>query len=152
MQELGLTISHTLYKADMTPMKSTTKRNGSACAMNQHATSRATLNSTVIIVSQSLRAHHNVSKKHTPKAILATLLATMSNPQKISNAPINEDPRYPAGKVIALMPPRMCVTPPSLGSSEIDSTLPPVQQAVAAWLNSWKAITSILKGQRDQRT
>ena len=125
-------MSQTLYKADITPMKSTTKRNGSACLINQHATSKATLNSTVTMVSQSLRAHHSVSKKHTPRAILATLLATISNPQKISSAPISEDPRYPAGKVIALMPPRMCVTPPSLGSSEIDSTLPPVQQAVAA--------------------
>ena len=146
-----LTISHTLYNADMTPMKSTTNRKGSACLMNQHATSNPTLKSTVTIVSQSRRAHHSVSKKQTASTRLATLLATISNPQKIKSAPIKEDPRYPAGKVIAQIPPRMCVTPPSLGSNDIDSTFPPVQQAVAAWLNSWKAMTSILKGHRDQR-
>ena len=151
-REYRLTMSQTLYSADITPINKTKKRNGSACLMNQHAISSPTLSRTVMMVSQSLRAHHNVSRKQTPRTILATLLATISNPQKISRAPINEDPRYPAGNVIALMPPRILVTPPCLGSREMDSTFPPVQHDVAAWLNSWKAITSILKGQSDHRT
>lgn len=82
-------------------------------------------------------------RKQTPRTMLATLLATMSNPQNMSKAPIKDDPRYPAGSVIALIPPRICVTPPSLGSRDMDSTRPPVQHAVIAWPNSWNAITSI---------
>jgi hypothetical protein len=145
-------------------MKRTKKRSGWAWSMNQKATSKPTARRTVRMVSQSrlphllvhvniywfliiwfgrLGTYQSVSKKQTPRTILATLLATISNPQNVSNIPITEEPKYPAGRVIALIPPRICVTPPSCGSREIDSTLPPVQQAVIACPNSWKAITSI---------
>jgi hypothetical protein len=117
--------------------------NASPCSMNQNATNNPTATKIVTIVNQSLRAHQSVNKKHTPSTILATLLATMLNPANISNAPIKLDPRYPAGSVRNCLPPRICVTPPSWGSSEIDSTRPPVQQAVIACPNSWNAITSI---------
>jgi hypothetical protein len=123
----------------------TTNLNASACFMNQQATSNPTANNIVIMVNQSFLAHHNVNKKHTPSTILATLLATMLKPQNVSSAPIRLDPRYPAGSVMNCLPPRMCVTPPSCGSKLMDSTRPPVQQAVIAWPNSWKAITSICR-------
>jgi len=95
------------------------------------------------MVSQSLRAHQSVSRKPTPSAMEAILLATISNPQKVSRAPISDEPRYPAGNVKALFPPSMWVTPPSLGSSEMALTLPPVSTHMMAWPNSWKAMTSI---------
>lgn len=41
-------------------------------------------------------------------------------------------PRYPAGRVNALIPPLKCVTPPSRGSSDMPSTRPPVQTAMKA--------------------
>ena len=154
----------------MTPMNSTTNLSGSAWSMNQHAMSSPTAARIVPIVSQSLLAHHSVSRKQTPRTMLAILLATISKPQNMRSAPMREDPRYPAGSVIALIPPCMCVTPPSRGSREMDLTRPPVQQAVMACPNSWKAMTSIceigyqqevtqkasieptLKGHSDQRT
>src|SRR5690348_14784396 len=101
-------------------MKRTTNLSASACAMNQHPTNNPTAAKTVQIVSQSLFPHQSVSKKQTPKTKLATLLATMLNPQKIRRAPMIEDPRYPAGSVNAVIPPDICVTPPSRGSSDID--------------------------------
>lgn len=61
--------------------------------MNQNATSNPTLSRMVTIVNQSFLAHHNVSRKHTPSTILATLEATMLKPQNVSKAPINEDPK-----------------------------------------------------------
>jgi hypothetical protein len=61
--------------------------------MNQQAISNPTARRIVTIVSQSLLAHQSVSRKQTPKTILATLLATMSNPQNMSRAPMREDPR-----------------------------------------------------------
>lgn len=88
----------------------TTKRRGAACLINQHATRSPTARRMVTIVSQSFRAHHSVSKKQTPRTMLAILLATMLKPQKVSRAPIRLDPRYPAGNVIAWIPPDMCVT------------------------------------------
>lgn len=115
----------------------------SPCSMNQNAMSKPTARRMVTMVSQSLRAHHSVNKKQTPSTMLATLLATMLKPQKVKSAPISELPRYPAGSVMNCLPPRMCVTPPSCGSRLIDSTRPPVQHAVMACPNSWKAITSI---------
>lgn len=119
--------------------------------MNQQATSNPTASRTVKIVSQSFLPHQRVNKKHTARTKLTTLLAMISNPQKMSSAPMSELPRYPAGRVMAEIPPRIMVTPPSRGSSLMLSTRPPVQQAVEAWPNSWNAITSILKGHRDQR-
>ncbi|KAI4659779.1 uncharacterized protein J4E79_006315 [Alternaria viburni] len=56
--------------------------NASPCSMNQKAT-----------INQSFLAHHSVSKKQTPSTILATLDATMLKPQKVSRAPINEEPK-----------------------------------------------------------
>lgn len=138
-----LTISQTLYSADITPINSTTYFSASAWEINQHATSKPTDKSTVTIVSQSLLAHQSVRRKQTPSTILAILLATMSKPQNIRSAPMIEEPRYPAGRVMAVIPPCMCVTPPSRGSRLIDFTRPPVQTAAVAWPNSWNAITSI---------
>jgi len=43
----------------------------------------------------------------------ATLLALALNPQVIRQAPMKEDPRYPAGRVNDEMPPDILVTPPS---------------------------------------
>jgi hypothetical protein len=63
--------------------------------------------------SQFLRAHHNVKRKNTPRARQAILLALVSNPHAIRQAPMSEDPRYPAGRVIHGMPPDMRVSPPS---------------------------------------
>lgn len=60
-----------------------------------------------------LLAHHRVIRKTTPITMVATLLASISNPQAIRHAPMNEDPRYPAGRVIRLMPPDIFVAPPS---------------------------------------
>lgn len=97
----------------------------------------------VMMVSQSFLAHHNVNKKHTANTMLATLLATILNPQNVSNAPTNDDPKYPAGSVNICFPPRICVTPPSCGSNEIDSTFPPVNTAMNACPNSWNAMTNI---------
>ncbi|TLD32943.1 hypothetical protein PspLS_00211 [Pyricularia sp. CBS 133598] len=126
----------------MTPMNSTKNLKACACAMNQQATSNPTASRTVKMVSQSFLPHQRVNKKHTARTKLTTLLAMISNPQKMSSAPMSELPRYPAGRVMAEIPPRIIVTPPSRGSSLILSTRPPVQQA---------AITSILNGHSDQR-
>ena len=74
--------------------KRTTKNlNASPCSMNQNATSNPTLNRIVTIVSQSFLAHHSVSKKQTPRTILAIFEATMLKPQNVSKPPINEEPR-----------------------------------------------------------
>ena len=127
----------------MSSLLTTTHRRASPWAMNQHATSNPTARRIVMMVNQSLRPHHRVRRKQTPTIMLATLLATTLKPAKINRAPIIDDPRYPAGRVMALMPPCMWVTPPSCGSSEIDLTFPPVQQEVMACPNSWNAMTSI---------
>jgi hypothetical protein len=55
-------------------------------------------------VSQFL-AHHKVKSKQTPKNILAILDAKMLKPHMTRIAPIKEDPRYPAGRVHAWIPP-----------------------------------------------
>jgi hypothetical protein len=88
-----LTISQTLYRDDITPMNNTTYFNGSACLINQQATSNPTAIKIVTIVSQSFRAHHSVSRKHTPSTRLAILLATISKPQNMRRAPMSEEPR-----------------------------------------------------------
>jgi len=44
----------------------------------------------VRIVNQSFLAHHRVIRKKTPTTIDATLLATMSKPEKMSAAPIRD--------------------------------------------------------------
>ena len=43
--------------------------------------------------SKFLLAHQRVNKKNTASTKLATLLALVSKPQVIKQAPINEDPR-----------------------------------------------------------
>jgi len=45
--------------------------------------------------SRLLLAHQSVNKKKTASTKLATLLALVSKPQVIKQAPIKEDPRYP---------------------------------------------------------
>lgn len=55
--------------------------------------------------------------KNTASTIDATLLALVLNPHAIKQAPMNEEPRYPAGNVSQDMPPDMDVTPPSSASS-----------------------------------
>ena len=62
---------------------------------------------------QFLRAHHRVNRKKAAKTIDATLLAFISNPHAIKQAPMNDDPRYPAGRVMKGIPPDMRVAPPS---------------------------------------
>lgn len=86
-------MSQTLYRELMTPINKTRKRRGSACAMNQNPMSRATATKMVPIVSQSFLPHQRVSRKQTPSTMLATLLATMSNPQKVRTMPMSEEPR-----------------------------------------------------------
>lgn len=47
-----------------------------------------------ILVNQFL-AQNNVTNNITPRATDAIFEAKGLNPQKINNAPINDDPRYP---------------------------------------------------------
>lgn len=61
--------------------------------MNQHPINRPMAASTVPIVSQSLRPHQMISRNAAPTTKLATLDATMLNPQNVSSAPISELPR-----------------------------------------------------------
>lgn len=63
--------------------------------------------------NQFLRAHHRVNRKNAARTRHATLLALVSNPHVIKQAPMNEEPRYPAGRVIQGMPPDIRVSPPS---------------------------------------
>lgn len=58
-------------------------------------------------------AHHNVNKKNTASTIDAILLAFVLNPHAIKQAPMKEEPRYPAGSVSQATPPDMRVEPPS---------------------------------------
>ena len=69
---------------------------------------------TIDTYSQSLLAHHSVNKKNTARTIEATLLALVLKPHAIRHAPMKDEPRYPAGRVIQDMPPDMEVAPPSL--------------------------------------
>jgi len=78
--------------------------------------------------NQFLLAHHKVTKKHAAKTREAILLAFVSNPHAIRHAPMNEDPRYPAGNVIHCMPPDILVAPPS---SAVDQ---PVEKKIA-WID-----------------
>lgn len=54
-----------------------------------------------------------MNKKNTARTRETTLLASVSNPQAIRVAPMNDEPRYPAGSVSQATPPDMLVTPPS---------------------------------------
>jgi hypothetical protein len=69
------------------------------------------------------RAHHSVNKKNTASTRLAILLAFVSNPHAIKQAPMKEEPRYPAGRVIHDMPPDMRVAPPSSAKHEVGGTV-----------------------------
>jgi hypothetical protein len=60
-----------------------------------------------------LLAHQSVNKKKPANTRLAILLALVSNPQAIKAAPMKEEPRYPAGRVIHGIPPDISVAPPS---------------------------------------
>ena len=61
----------------------------------------------------SLLAHQRVNTKKKAITIVATLLASISNPQAIREAPMKDDPRYPAGNVMSGIPPDIRVAPPS---------------------------------------
>jgi hypothetical protein len=54
-----------------------------------------------------------VKRKNTAMTSEAILLAFVLNPHAIKQAPINEEPRYPAGRVSQDIPPDILVTPPS---------------------------------------
>ena len=101
--------------------------------------------------SQSRRPHHSVRRKPTPSANEAILEAFVLKPQKMRSPPMSEEPRYPAGRVMAAgtslqkrsrglrrndsqIPPDILVTPPSRGSREMLLILAPVQHPVAACL------------------
>ena len=58
-------------------------------------------------------AHQSVNKKNAARTREATLLALMLNPHAMREAPMNEEPRYPAGRVMMGTPPDMRVAPPS---------------------------------------
>ena len=62
---------------------------------------------------QLLLAHQSVKRKNTASTIDAILLAFVLNPHAIKHAPMNEDPRYPAGRVNHGIPPDIAVEPPS---------------------------------------
>ena len=62
---------------------------------------------------QLLLAHHSVKRKNTASTIDAILLALVLNPHAIKHAPMNEEPRYPAGRVNHGIPPDIAVEPPS---------------------------------------
>ena len=68
---------------------------------------------------QLLLAHQRVKRKNTASTIDAILLAFVLNPHAIKHAPMNEDPRYPAGRVNHGIPPDIAVEPPS-SAVEID--------------------------------
>ena len=59
-----------------------------------------------------------------PRTSVATFDAFVSNPQAIRQAPIKLLPRYPAGSVIAEIPPDILVIPPS-SAKQARSTNPP---------------------------
>ena len=62
--------------------------------------------------NQFLRAHQSVNK-NAARTRQAVLLALVSNPQAIKQAPMSKEPRYPAGRVIQGIPPDIWVSPPS---------------------------------------
>ena len=68
----------------------------------------------------SLLAHQRVNKKKTAIIRVAILLALISNPHAIKQAPMNEDPRYPAGRVMSGIPPDMRVAPPSSAEEDFE--------------------------------
>ena len=70
-------------------------------------------NESVETYNQFLRAHQSVNKKNAARTRQAILLALVSNPQAIKQAPMSEEPRYPAGRVIQGIPPNIRVSPPS---------------------------------------
>lgn len=54
-----------------------------------------------------------MKRKKAARARLAILLALVLKPQAMRQAPMKEEPRYPAGKVKAGIPPDILVAPPS---------------------------------------
>ncbi len=67
----------------------------------------------VVTYRISRLAHHKVNRKNTARTRQATLLAFVSKPHAIRQAPMKLDPRYPAGSVSQGIPPDMRVAPPS---------------------------------------
>jgi hypothetical protein len=66
---------------------------------------------------KSRLAHHKVIKKNPASARQAIFEAFSLKPQAIKHAPMKDEPRYPAGKVIQGIPPLMLVAPPSSAAS-----------------------------------
>lgn len=89
----------------MTPMNKTKYLRPTPCA-NHQRNIMTPINKIPIPLVNQFFAHHNVNSKQTPKNILAILLANILNPHITNIAPINEDPRYPAGNVHIGIPPR----------------------------------------------
>lgn len=112
--------SQRTYKSDMTPMNRIKYRRATPPATNQNKTIRPDIPTIRAHVNQFLRAHHSVNRKNAARTRHAILLALVSNPHAIKQAPINEEPRYPAGRVIQGIPPDIRVSPPSSGSSSTE--------------------------------
>lgn len=60
----------------------------------------------------SARSRYDSTNTHA-RTIVATFDASVSNPQAMRQAPIKLLPRYPAGSVMAGIPPDILVAPPS---------------------------------------
>lgn len=67
----------------------------------------------IVTTNKLCLSYHNVNKKNAAITMDAILLAFVLNPQAMKQAPINEEPRYPAGRVIQDTPPDIRVSPPS---------------------------------------
>eukprot|EP00920_Eleutheroschizon_duboscqi_P032063 GHVT01077322.1.p2 GENE.GHVT01077322.1~~GHVT01077322.1.p2 ORF type:complete len:123 (-),score=5.41 GHVT01077322.1:530-898(-) len=65
---------------------------------------------------------------------------------KMKNIPHAHEPRYPAGSIIHLNPPRLLVTPPPSVCTSIPSTFPQVSHVADACPNSCKKTASIWNG------
>jgi hypothetical protein len=112
--------SQRTYKSDITPMNRIKYRRATPPPTNQNRTIRPDIPMIRAHVNQFFRAHHSVNRKNAARTRHATLLALVSNPHAIKQAPMSEEPRYPAGRVIQGIPPDIRVSPPSSGSSSTE--------------------------------
>lgn len=77
-------------------------------------------------------AQNRVANMATPTMTPTIFEARMLNPANIIKDPQNAEPKYPAGRVKAWIPPRILVTPPSSGFTSIPSIFAPVQTPTEA--------------------
>jgi len=138
--------SHRQYKHDMTPMKRMKYLNATPPPTNQKSRTRPDIPKIKTHVIQFLLAHQSVKRKNTASTIDAILLALVLNPHAIKHAPMNEDPRYPAGRVNHGIPPDIAVEPPSSGSNSIEWMRAQVRTPMKAWLISWNPTVRSLNG------